>query len=326
MKKPLQTIQGLSAPNHTTIIAKMKSSQFWERASLNSNEYYYYSGTLRKEAPVMQDLTPHLDWLQVPTNATKKDEFNIWFGTNGATAHCHNDASYNLYAQIYGTKKFLIFSPDVHESLYIYPALHPMIRRSQVNFSNPDLITFPTFQTLTAIEANLEPGDLLYLPPMWYHHVISGTQSISVNSWVDAIEHIINVPETTVSALPFSKFEIKTELAAKLKHYIQLLLPKLGFDTNLFIVKLLDTRYVAIQKSHPFLFDKYEELKCKAAAVPLKENTVALNLLDKVQKIFNSLSPNSVKAMYVGDYIEHISGFTLGIEYYGAFLKHCFVN
>ena len=49
----------------------------------------------------------------------------MWLGPGGATTHTHYDISYNFYAQIYGVKRFVLWPPEEHQNLYLYPFLHP---------------------------------------------------------------------------------------------------------------------------------------------------------------------------------------------------------
>jgi len=39
------------------------------------------------------------------------------------------------------------------------------------------------------IIAEVEPGDMLVVPPFWFHHVETLEESVSVNVWSDAPEY-----------------------------------------------------------------------------------------------------------------------------------------
>ena len=59
---------------------------------------------------------------------------------------------------------------------------------SLVDFKNPDFQKFPRFKEAlqNAQVAELEPGDALYLPTMWWHHVESlQPYNVLVNYWWD---------------------------------------------------------------------------------------------------------------------------------------------
>ena len=54
---------------------------------------------------------------------------------------------------------------------------------SPVDAEQPDLSRFPRFRGAPLRRAVVEPGDLLYIPSLWWHQAHSLTTSISVNVW-----------------------------------------------------------------------------------------------------------------------------------------------
>lgn len=129
-----------------------------------------------------------------------RSSINVWIGQPHVIAHCHYDGYHNFYAQLYGTKKFTLFRPINWPGLYPYPFLHPSHAQAQVNVSDKmDVERFPLVRSVEAVEVVLEPGDLLYMPPLWFHHVESMEVSISVNVWTDSrqtelVEKMFSVP------------------------------------------------------------------------------------------------------------------------------------
>jgi len=101
----------------------------------------------------------------------------------GVVTPTHFDEAFNLFTQIRGRKRFKLYSPKYFANLYPYPVHHPCDRQAQVDIDNPDLIRFPKFSAAKGVETIVEPGDVLYLPPYWFHHVVSLDKSISVNFW-----------------------------------------------------------------------------------------------------------------------------------------------
>jgi hypothetical protein len=94
-------------------------------------------------------------------------------GPAGSIAKLHFDYLYThaYLAQIVGKKKCVLFSPDDSEYLY----------DGAVDPHQPDFEKHPLFRRATAFECNLEPGELLFIPSGWWHHVISLEKSITVS-------------------------------------------------------------------------------------------------------------------------------------------------
>lgn len=108
---------------------------------------------------------------------------NVWLGGGGATSSCHYDASLNLFMQLHGVKRFLLGAPRAARLLRPYSFLHPHFRRAQ---RPPDdaAVRSEADEAGWWSEAVLAPGDLLLLPPFWFHHVTAvSALSLSINLW-----------------------------------------------------------------------------------------------------------------------------------------------
>ncbi|GJQ79024.1 hypothetical protein Trydic_g185 [Trypoxylus dichotomus] len=109
-------------------------------------------------------------------------EINAWFGPKGTVSSLHFDPKDNLLAQVYGTKLVTLFSPE--DSKFLYPHTDQMLcNTSQVNPNKADLDRFPEFRKAKMMKCLLEPGDVLYMPPKWWHYVVALEKSFSVNFW-----------------------------------------------------------------------------------------------------------------------------------------------
>ncbi len=112
---------------------------------------------------------------------------SIWIG-NRVVASCHFDAPENLACCAVGRRQFTLFPPEQIENLYPGP-LDPTPGGqvvSVVDFDRPDFARYPRFREAlaTAQTALLEPGDALYIPSMWWHHVRSLEPfNVLVNYW-----------------------------------------------------------------------------------------------------------------------------------------------
>lgn len=54
---------------------------------------------------------------------------------------------------------------------------------SKVDLDNPDYMKFPLAENLPFLDCILEEGEMLYIPPKWWHYVRSLSLSFSVSFW-----------------------------------------------------------------------------------------------------------------------------------------------
>ena len=165
--------------NHTTL----RNVSFSQIAKEILNEehslakFYVTQQSIRDRLP---ELIPDLHcWWPV-----EETMLNLWFGSAGVATPLHFDGPPNLFAQIYGQKRFTIFSPKDTPLLYPYPSDSKMSHVSYVDVENPDPVLHPKFAEANGISFVVSAGQMLFLPPRWWHHVKSITTSISVNQWL----------------------------------------------------------------------------------------------------------------------------------------------
>jgi hypothetical protein len=112
---------------------------------------------------------------------------SVWIG-NRARIAAHQDVPDNLACVVAGRRRFTLLPPEQLENLYIGP-LEPTPAGqaiSLVDFAQPDLARFPRFATALqhAQVAELGPGDALFIPSLWWHHVESlDGFNLLVNYW-----------------------------------------------------------------------------------------------------------------------------------------------
>ena len=97
----------------------------------------------------------------------------LWVGGPLRT-QTHNDRDHNLACVIAGRRRFLLFPPEQVANLYVGPLDNPP-PLSLVDPEAPDLERFPRYGDAIAAAqvAWLEPGDALFMPKYWWHHVTS---------------------------------------------------------------------------------------------------------------------------------------------------------
>ncbi|WP_075185794.1 cupin-like domain-containing protein [Teredinibacter haidensis] len=127
---------------------------------------------------------------------------SIWIGNRTLTS-AHYDFSNNLACCLVGKRRFTLFPPDQIANLYPGP-LEPTPGGqvvSMVDFNNPDFDIFPRFtDALAACEvADLEPGDVLFYPAMWWHQVESLSDfNVMMNYWWNTTPQYLDSPQTTL--------------------------------------------------------------------------------------------------------------------------------
>jgi len=127
---------------------------------------------------------------------------SIWIG-NRTTATAHYDMSHNLACCAVGRRRFTLFPPDQIANLYPGP-LEPTPGGqvvSMVDFASPDFASHPGFRDAldTAEIAELEAGDVLFYPAMWWHHVEAlDPFNILVNYWWNTSPVFMDTPQHTL--------------------------------------------------------------------------------------------------------------------------------
>ena len=146
------------------LVRHMKSS------ALIRKKYIYYSGSVDQLGEwAIDDIQP-LDELLKLNPAISS--VNVWLGPPNVIAHCHYDGYHNFYVQLHGRKRFWLAPPSAWPWLQPAPFLHPGHAQCQVNLSKRDDSAIAA-DSVELLEVELKPGDLLYMPPLWFHHVQS---------------------------------------------------------------------------------------------------------------------------------------------------------
>lgn len=129
-------------------------------------------------------------WLKEMMGGRNAQMCQLFCGVVGGFSPCHYDPQDNLFAQVRGYKRVLLFHPRHWPRLYPWPVHHPQDRQSRVNFEDPDLASFPRFSELRGcgLEAVLGPGEALRIPPCWWHHIEMlpsppDGEVVSINFW-----------------------------------------------------------------------------------------------------------------------------------------------
>lgn len=138
---------------------------------------------------------------------------SIWIGNRTRIA-AHQDVPDNIACVAAGRRRVTLFPPEQLRNLYIGPldATPAGQAISLVDFAAPDLQRFPRFAEAMrhALVAELEPGDAVFIPGMWWHHM-EGLEPFNVlvnywwrdvPGWMDTPMNVLMYALMTIRDLP----------------------------------------------------------------------------------------------------------------------------
>ncbi|PIA48535.1 hypothetical protein AQUCO_01400847v1 [Aquilegia coerulea] len=159
-------------------------SQFLER--VQSNECCPPGPTYLAQHPLFEQIQELRKDILVPdycfVGGGELRSLNAWFGPAGTVTPLHHDPHHNILAQVVGRKYIRLYPASISEDLY--PFTETMLcNSSQVDLDNLDAKEFPKATNLDFMDCILDEGQMLYIPPKWWHYVRSLTTSFSVSFW-----------------------------------------------------------------------------------------------------------------------------------------------
>jgi hypothetical protein len=133
------------------------------------------SAEIKPSPAFVSDWTTALDplRLQMVEWINDKELTSVYVGPADTLSPLHRDFGHThaYLAQIRGTKEAILFSPDDTQRVY----------SGEVDPSAPNPARFPLFDEATAYIGMIEPGDLLFMPPDWWHSVRALEKSITLS-------------------------------------------------------------------------------------------------------------------------------------------------
>lgn len=183
-------------------------------------------------------------------------ETRVWLSPKGTITPAHYDISHNMFIQIRGRKRVVLFPPVSWQSLYPWPILHPGGLSAQATLGgdcDEQHSKFPAFicNQLPAYVVDVNPGDVLYIPPLWFHQVESLEDlGVSVSVWSPYIGSELYQEAVETTPLPIKESWSSAQKIAALRVLIESLVRSLdidGIDAAEFVRwTLVDTRYLHI--------------------------------------------------------------------------------
>ena len=141
-----------------------------------SNDYYLVANNGFFGRPEAKRLYEDLRSLPEYLDPAKAEgRVFLWFGPAGTVTPLHHDVMNVFLAQVYGRKQVTLISPDQTPRVYNQIGVY-----SEVDCENPDYQKYPLFRQVEPLRIILQPGEVLFLPVGWWHHVKALDVSITV--------------------------------------------------------------------------------------------------------------------------------------------------
>lgn len=167
---------------------------------------YLYVNSLRFDEGFPALSQSHTLSFDHPEFVNNRPVAKIWLGTESVAA-AHFDQPKNIACCVLGKRRFTLFPPDQADNLYPGP-LTPTPGGQVVtiaDLSQPDYSRFPRLKEAfkNAYVADLDPGDGLYYPNMWWHEVRAMDRfNVMVNYWwMTAAPHMGNPMDVLMHAM-----------------------------------------------------------------------------------------------------------------------------
>ena len=194
----------------------------------NSMKYARFNPLLDTYKELQNDLNQN--WLNQVRNTKIKKHHVLFIGNKGTKTNIHTAGTDNLFVQIRGKKKWLIWDQKVH---YI---INPKVNRAPAKVSNinPNKINNSNlaFNHLPKCEIILKEGDIIFIPAYLWHYVENLTPSIGIGiRWLSFYNSFRNNPLLANLEL----FNTSPSIFSTLNW-------RKGFDFNKILKKNLKTR------------------------------------------------------------------------------------
>lgn len=149
-------------------------------------EYYYlaFLSIPFKFPRLMDDIEPppFLD----PRRLLKRSP-QLWISPQEVSGPLHFDLYESFLAVVRGRRRVTLAAPGRFSRFYPYPLrADGPAGCSRVDAERPDFDRFPRFRGVETRPCVVEAGEMLYIPPRWWHQVHSLEAGVSVTWWYSA--------------------------------------------------------------------------------------------------------------------------------------------
>lgn len=157
---------------------EMRFAEYVDRvvAAEDTNDLYLVAQNDFMRTPGGKRLLEDLGSLPAYLDDRREGFVFMWFGPGGTLTPLHHDTTDIFLAQVMGRKRIIMHPANQKALVYNHLGVH-----SAVDAERPDLIRHPLYRYAARDMFMLEPGEILFIPVGWWHHVRALDLSISVS-------------------------------------------------------------------------------------------------------------------------------------------------
>lgn len=168
--------------------AKMKMADYIDLLLEEPTNYRIFLYNLMKEVPALSN---DFRWPNIGLHLVKQLPM-LFFGGENSRVFMHYDIDYSniLHFHFHGKKRCVLFAPS--ETPYLYKVPHALISREDINFDDPDFEKWPALKKAKGLVAELNHGEMLYMPEGYWHYMkyVTPGFSMSLRAFPRKIENI----------------------------------------------------------------------------------------------------------------------------------------
>jgi HSPB1-associated protein 1 len=157
-----------------------------ELSGLETSKRFLYYGYKYMKDIFDLEVLQMIDWKAFGYPERNGADSTFWLGTAGAHTPCHYDTyGFNLVAQLAGRKRWILYPPE--DTCFLQPTRIPYEESSvysRINFEKW-AEAVPVIEGTHPHVVELVPGDVLFVPRHWWHHVRNEELSVSINTWIE---------------------------------------------------------------------------------------------------------------------------------------------
>ncbi|MEO0505567.1 MAG: cupin-like domain-containing protein [Bacteroidota bacterium] len=170
--RPVKHDEGFNEPH-----AKMQMREYIDLLKSKPTKYRIFLWNLLKEVPKLQKDFKYPDF---GLRLMKGLPMLFFGGSNSHTfMHYDIDLANIFHFHFEGQKQCILFPQS--ETPYLYKVPHSLITREDIDFSNPNLEKWPALKNAEGFIAQLEHGNVLYIPEGYWHHMKYITPGFSMS-------------------------------------------------------------------------------------------------------------------------------------------------